>query len=204
MARVNNATANRRSCKIVLLSGMLGAAYALTPIAVSGAPESQGVQITYIVQVVTETTPTSDPHCPLKVVIQGAGLTDLLGPVHDEQSHCIQSDGTIDQGVFTLTGGTLASGLPGGDDSGDSISGQYRAHAVPTFASQLTNPPGGSWLLYGEVCTWKGTGKFAGVINDCPTATGPGRFVPARGIANFTTNEGTVYGTMVLRFRDAE
>jgi hypothetical protein len=153
---------------------------------------------------IAQTTPTSDPSCPFKGQVEGAGLTNLLGPVHDEQSHCVQSDGTIDHGVFTFTGAALGSALPGGDDSGDSISGQYRAHLVPTFASQLTNPPGGVWLIYGEVCTWKGTGKFSGVVNDCPTATSPGRFVPARLLVDFNTNLGMIFGTMVVRFKDAE
>jgi hypothetical protein len=162
------------------------------------------------VQIATRAKQTSDPDCPLELLVEGAGLTNLLGPVHDEQSDCVHPDGTIDHGVFTFTGSTLVSGLPGGgglpggDDSADSISGQYRAHLVPTVASQLTSPPAGFWLIYGEVCTWKGTGRFSGIVNDCPTATSPGRFVPARLTVDFNTNQAIAFGTMVVRFKDAQ
>jgi hypothetical protein len=202
MARLINRSGDRRFFR--LLSGTLGAACALVPAVLSGAPESPGVQLTFTVHVAAQNTPTSDRNCPLKQLVEGAGLTNLLGPVHDEQSDCIHPDGTIDQGVFTLTGGALAGGLPGGDDSGDSISGQYRAHIVPTVVSQLTNPPAGFWLIYGEVCTWKGTGKFAGVVNDCPTTTSPGRFVPARLTVDFNTTQAMAFGTMVVRFKGEE
>jgi hypothetical protein len=203
MPRLTNRVGNRRLFRLIILSGTLGAACALTPDVLSGAPESPEVRtLTYTVQIATQTTPTADPNCPLKQLVEGAGLTNLLGPVHDEQSDCVHPDGIVDQGVFTFTGAALGTGLPGGDDSGDSISGKYRAHLVPTVASQLTSPPAGFWLIYGEVCTWKGTGKFAGVIDDCPTATSPGRFVPARLTVDFNTNQAIAFGTMVLRFKD--
>jgi hypothetical protein len=68
----------------------------------SGAPESPGVQLTYTVQVAVQNTPTSDSKCPLKQLVEGAGLTNLLGPVHDVQSDCAHPDGTVDQGVWLL------------------------------------------------------------------------------------------------------
>jgi hypothetical protein len=64
--------------------------------------------------------------------------------------------------------------------------------------------PGGVWLIYGEVRTWKGTGKFSAVVDDCPTATSPGRFVPARGTLGFNTGQATIFGTMLVRFKDAK
>ena len=204
MTRLINRVSNRRFFTLTTPSGALGAACALMPVVLAGAPESPGVRLTYTVQIATQTTPTSDPNCPLKQLVEGAGLTNLLGPVHDEQSDCVHPDGTVDQGVFTLTGAALGSGLPGGDDSGDSISGQYRAHLVPTVASQLTNPPAGFWLIYGEVCTWKGIGKFAAVKNDCPTAASPGRFSPARLTIDLNTTQALIFGTMVVRFNEAE
>ena len=75
---------------------------------------------------------------------------------------------------------------------------------MPTVASGLTNPPSGCWLAYGEVCIWKGTGKFSGIINDCPTASSPGRFFPARLSVDFTTGQGNIFGTAVVRFTPAE
>jgi hypothetical protein len=204
MTRLINRKGDRRFVRLSIPLGTLGAACALMPVVLSGAPESPGVQLTFVVQIAAQTTPTSDSNCPLKNLIEGAGLTNLLGPVHDGQSDCIHQDGTVDQGVLTLTGAALGGGLPGGDDSSDSISGQYRAHLVPTVASQLTNPPAGVWLIYGEVCTWKGTGKFAGVVNDCPTAASPGRFAPVRVSVDFNTNLATAFGTMMVRFKDAD
>ena len=188
-----------------ILSGTLGVACALIPVALCRAQELPGSQtLTFTLHAAAQFTPTADPNCPLKQMIEGAGQTNLLGPVHDEQSDCAHPDGTIDQGVFTMTGAALGGGLPGGVDSGDSITGQYRAHLVPTIVSQLTNPPSGFWLIYGEVCTWKGTGKFAGVKNDCPTAASPGRFSPARLTIDLNTTQALIFGTMVVRFNDAE
>ena len=201
MALLNRRIGNRRSLGTVTRLVTLGAAFAFVAAASSGEPDSQGtLTLTYTVQIATQTTPTADPSCPLKQLVEGAGLTNMLGAVHDEQSDCVHPDGTIDQGVFTFTGAVLAGGLPGGADSGDSISGQYRAHLVPTVASQLTSPPSGFWLIYGEVCTWKGTGRFSNVVNDCPTDTSPGRFVPARLTVDFNTNEAIAFGTMAVRF----
>src|SRR6202008_1573079 len=76
---------NRRSLRVITVLGTLGAACALMPVALSGATASGNVRIlTYTVQIATQTTPTADPNCPLKQLVEGAGLTDLLGPVHDE------------------------------------------------------------------------------------------------------------------------
>jgi hypothetical protein len=204
MTLLINGIGDGRPFRPIVLLGTLGAVGAFIPIVLAGDSETRDVQLTYSLQTISQTTPTSDPNCPLKVSIDGAGLTNLVGPVHDEQSHCVQADGTIDHGAFTFTGAALGGGLPGGHDSGDSISGQYRAHSVPTLASQLSNPPGGIWLIYGEVCTWKGTGKFVGVVDDCPTATSPGRFVPARGTVDFNTGQATIFGTMAVRFKSAD
>jgi hypothetical protein len=205
MARLAQVVGNHRFSALVIPLGALGVAGGLLPAALSGAQELPGDQtLTFTLHAAAQFTPTPDPDCPLKQVIEGAGQTNLLGPVHDEQSDCAHPDGTIDQGVFTMTGATLGGGLPGGVDSGDSITGQYRAHLVPTIASQLTNPPSGFWLIYGEVCTWKGTGKFAGVKNDCPTAENPGRFFPARLTIDLDTTQALIFGTMVVRFKAAE
>ena len=181
---------------------VLCAAGTVATAALSQVPpqSSEGLRLTYSLQVVTQTTPTSDPTCPLKVLVEGAGLTNLLGPIRDEQSHCARADGTVDQGVFTFTGATLTGALPGGDDSDDSITGHYRAHLVPSLASQLTNPPSGYWLTYGEVCILKGTGRFAGVVNDCPTSQSPGRFFPARLTLDINTGQANVFGTAIVRF----
>ena len=119
--------------------------------ALSQEPESpRASKLSYSLQVTSKVRPTSDPACPLKLLIEGVGLTNLLGPVRDVQSHCIRQDGTLDHGVFTFAGAALG-GLPGGDDSSDTISGQYRAHLVPSLTSVLSNPPAGYWLGYGEV-----------------------------------------------------
>ena len=188
------------------LLGVLAAGCLPITGAVSGEPErADAVKLSYAVQAITQAVlQPSDTGCPVKVLIAGAGQTNLLGPIHDEQSHCVQADGTIDQGIATFTGATLTGPLPGGGDSGDSISGQYRAHAVPTFASVISNPPGGYWLGYGEFCICKGTGKFAAVINDCPTPTSPGRFFPARITQDFNTGQVSVFGVAIVRFHDAD
>jgi hypothetical protein len=56
-------------------------------------------------------------------------------------------------------------------------------------------------MWVGEVCTWKGNGKFAGVKNDCPTAESAGRFFPARLTIDLNTTQALIFGTMVVRFR---
>ena len=159
------------------------------------------LRLTFSIQVTTEVVLSADTTCPLKLVIEGAALTNLLGPVHDDASHCIRADGSADHGLFTFTGASL-SGLPGGEDSEDSITGQYLAHIVPTARSVIpttpTSPPGGYWLVYEEFCIWKGTGKYARIANDCPTSTSPGRFFPARGSVDFDTGQANIYGTALV------
>jgi hypothetical protein len=165
-----------------------------------------GATLTYSAQATTQLTVNpSDVTCPLKVVVEGAALTNLLGPVHDSQSQCIDpTNGNVEQGVFTLTGASLGGSAPGGADSQDSIIGHYSAHTVPTpnsvFPSSPTGSPGGYWLIYGQVCTAGGTGKYAHVRNECPTGTSPGHFVPARGTLDYDSGQANVYGTMSLHF----
>ena len=187
---------------LIVLGATIAASTAMTAsLGDEDVDASQSLRLTYSVHVTSKTTPSSDPTCPLKVVLAGAGLTNLLGPVHDEQSHCAQLDLTVDHGVVTFTGAALG-GPPGGTDSAASITARYRAHLVPTVRSILPTamtPPGGFWLIYGEVCVWKGTGKFANVINDCPVPGNPGRFVPARGTLDFDTGQANVFGFEVVR-----
>jgi hypothetical protein len=165
-----------------------------------------GATLTYSLHATTLLTVNpADVTCPLKVVIEGAGLTNLLGPVHDSQSHCIDpTNGNVEQGVFTLTAGKLGGSAPGGVDSQDAVIGHYSAHAVPTPNSVLPSSPAGSpggyWLIYGQVCTAGGTGKYAQVRNECPTDSSPGNFVPARGSVDYDSGQVNVYGTMSLHF----
>ena len=191
---------------LIVLGATIAASTAMTaPLADEDGDSSQSLRLAYSIQATSKTTPTSDPTCPLKVVLSGAGLTNLLGPIHDEQSHCAQFDLTQDHGVVTFTGASLG-GPPGGMDSGDSITARYRAHLVPTVRSILpttTTPPGGFWLIYGEVCVWKGTGKFANVINDCPVPGNPGRFSPARGTLDFDTGQANVFGFENVRLAES-
>ena len=188
-----------------MVLGGLGVSCAAVPAALSQEPESPAaVELTYSLQVITKGTAGTDATCPIKLIVEGAGLTNLLGPVHDQQSHCVQADGNVDQGVFTFTGAVLG-GPRGGADSSDSISGKYRARLVPSVGSSLSGgQPVGYWLGYGEVCIWKGTGKFAGVVNDCPTSEHPGRFFPARLTLDLNTGQANVFGTAIVRFSDAE
>lgn len=155
------------------------------------------LRLTFSLQATSEVVLTGDATCPLKLVIDGAGLTNLLGPIHDNASHCIRADGSADHGLFKFTGATL-NGAPGGADSQDSISGQYLAHIVPTprsvFPTTPAGSPGGYWLIYEEFCVLGGTGKFANIANDCPTSMGPGRFFPARGSVDLDTGQANIFG----------
>lgn len=160
------------------------------------------MRLTFSIQVTTKGVLTGDPTCPFKLVIEGVALTNLLGPVHDNASHCVRADGSADHGVFTFIAAALG-GPPGGEDSQDSITGQYVAHVVPTansvFPATPASPPGGYWLVYEAFCVWKGTGKYAAIANDCPTSTSPGRFFPARGSVDFDTGQANIYGTALVR-----
>jgi len=185
---------------------LAGALSSTLPRQGASADEDGPATLTYSLQATTLLTVNpSDVTCPLKVVVDGAGLTNLLGPVHDSQSHCINpTNGNVEQGVFTLTGAQLGGSAPGGVDSQDAVIGHYSAHSVPTpnsvFPSSPTASPGGYWLIYGQVCTAGGTGKYAHVRNECPTDTSPGRFVPARGSVDYASGQVNVYGTMSLHF----
>ena len=170
---------------------------------VASAQSQDGVwadelRLTFSLQATTKVVLTGDATCPLKLVIEGAGLTSLLGPIHDKASHCIRADGSADHGLFKFTGATL-NGASGGGDSDDSISGQYVARIVPTarsvFPATPAGSPGGYWLIYEEFCVLGGTGKFANIANDCPISTGPGRFFPARGSVDLDTGQVNIYGT---------
>lgn len=185
---------------------LAGALITSLPRGGASADEDGGATLTYSLQATTLLTVNpSDVTCPLKVVVEGAGLTNLLGPVHDSQSHCINpTNGNVEQGVVTFTGASLVGSAPGGKDSQDSVIAHYSAHAVPTpnsvFPSSPTASPGGFWLIYGQVCTAGGTGKYAHVRNECPTATSPGHFVPARGTVDYDSGQVNVYGTVSLHF----
>ena len=206
MSRLIVRIGNCAFSKVAMVFAALGASSAVTPLVFAEEPQvPDALKLTYSLQTITKSVlQPSDPTCPIKVLIAGAGQTNLLGPVHVEQSHCVQADGIVDQGVATLTGATLSGALPGGGDSGDSITGQYRAHAVPTFASILANPLGGYWLGYGEFCVWKGTGKFAGIVNDCGTIASPGRFFPARLTQDFNSGQANVFGIAIVRFHEPD
>jgi hypothetical protein len=203
---MSNSKTSRSQIKSAAAIATLSAAFAASNAAqaVESADTPTDLSLHYSIYTTSAITPTTDPACPLQVVISGAGLTDLLGPIHDEQSHCVQLDGSIDHGVVTFTGASLA-GPPGGSDAADSITAQYRAHMVPTARSILptaTTPPGGFWLIYGELCVWKGTGKFANTINDCPVSGNAGRFVPARGTLDFDTGQASIFGLEALRLSE--
>jgi len=203
--------------RVIKLLGASIVGFASVTMALAGAPEpGTALKLAYSIQAITQVG--TDPSCaqPNEVFIniEGAGQTDLLGPVHVVQHHCVavqpnpqtgQPELLVNQGVATLTGASLGPGLPqGGEDSHDSITGQYRARPVPTIASVQSLPPGGYWLGYGEFCVWKGTGRFANVINDCPTATSPGRFFPARLTQDFGTGQVNVFGIAIVRFGATE
>lgn len=112
----------------------------------------------------------------LKVV--GAGDASLLGPMIDEQSHCIRADFTFFNGHFTLT-----------NAAGQTIRGRYFGQLSPTFNSTFPDnaPPGGQWLVLGNVCIEGGT--IGRIENDCRNS----RYGPARGITNLGTGDATVF-----------
>lgn len=175
-------------------------------VALADAPRARAstVEMTYALQATSEVTPTADPACPLTLVIVGSGHADLLGVIHDEQSHCLRNDGTFDGGIFTFTAAVLDAS-PGGADAADTVVGKYRGRlvpALPTSKSVFTNPPGGYWLIYGEVCIWKGTGRFAGIVNDCPAPGSAGHFFPARGTTDLDTGQANIFGSAIVIIRD--
>jgi hypothetical protein len=201
---------------VIKLLGMFAGCAVMTT-ALSREPDSGStLNLTYSIQAITRigTDPTCAQQNGAFINIEGAGQANLLGPVHVVQQHCVvvqpnpqtgQPELLVEQGVATLTGARLGPGLPqGGVDSEDSITGQYRARAVPTIASVRSLPPGGYWLGYGEFCVWKGKGRFANVTNDCPTGTSPGRFFPARITQDFSTGQVNIFGVAIARFGGTE
>jgi hypothetical protein len=105
----------------------------------------------------------------------GAGDATFLGPVVDEQSHCVREDGSFFGGVFRLR-----------NADGRTIRGRYFGHLEPTFNSTFP-PPGGPWLIIGNVCI---SGGSAGDIdNDCSV----NHYEPARGITNLSTGDATIF-----------
>ena len=109
--------------------------------------------------------------------VVGAGDATFLGPVVDEQSHCVRADGSFFGGVFKLT-----------NADADTIRGRYFGHLEPTFNSIFPPPaPGGPWLIIGNACI---SGGSAGNIdNDCSVR----HYEPARGITNLSTGDATIF-----------
>ena len=99
----------------------------------------------------------------------GTGGASLLGPVIDEQSHCVRQDLSFFNGRFTLTNADHLT-----------IEGRYNGHLVPTF----DNDP--HFLIMGNVCISGGT--IGHIENDCRS----GHFEPARGIISLATGEATI------------
>jgi len=119
-------------------------------------------------------------HAPVVAVQQvtGAGDASLLGPVVDEQSHCIRADLTFFNGHFTIT-----------NAQGRTIVGRYFGQLVPTFNSTFppNAPPGGPWFIFGNVCIEGGT--VGRIENDCAAD----RYQPARGITNLDSGDATIF-----------
>jgi len=109
--------------------------------------------------------------------VVGAGDATFLGPVVDEQSHCVREDGSFFNGVFRLR-----------NADGQTIRGRYFGHLEPTFNSTFPPPaPGGPWIIHGNVCI---SGGSAGDIdNDCSV----NHYEPARGITNLSTGDATIF-----------
>lgn len=99
----------------------------------------------------------------------GAGDANLLGPVFDEQSHCVRADGTFFGGQFTLT-----------NAKGKKLSGRYFGRLIPTFNSKVPPPPPplGPWLIQGYVCIGKAD-------DNC--------YQSARGITDLSTGVATIF-----------
>jgi hypothetical protein len=109
--------------------------------------------------------------------VRGAGDADLLGPVIDEQSHCVRSDFTFFAGRFRLT-----------NAAGRFIEGRYSGQLEPVFEPAATDArPGPQFLIRGSVCIEGGT--VARIQNDCERH----RFQPARGITNIVSGDATIF-----------
>jgi hypothetical protein len=111
--------------------------------------------------------------------VTGAGDATLLGPVLDVQSHCVRADLSFFNGRFRLT-----------NAAGQTIEGRYFGQLAPTFNSTLPPgaPPGGPWLLIGNVCISGGT---AGIKpGDCDN---PNQYAPAFGMTDLNTGDATIF-----------
>jgi hypothetical protein len=117
-------------------------------------------------------------------ILGGAGLTTLLGQFLGEQSHCLNPDGSFDQGEFVFTA-----------TDGRTISGQYYGQIVPAVPPPANQPPS-SGVIVGNVCVQGGT-AFDDIVNDCARQ----RYAPALGILNLTTGDGTIYLDYALGVR---
>ncbi len=109
--------------------------------------------------------------------VTGAGEATFLGPVIDEQSHCVREDGSFFGGVFKLT-----------NADGDTIRGRYFGHLEPTFNSIFPPPaPGGPWFIIGNVCI------SGGSVGDIDNGCAAHRYEPSRGITNLSTGDATIF-----------
>ncbi len=115
------------------------------------------------------------------------GESNLLGPVVDEQSHCVRADNTFFDGRFTLT-----------NADGRTIRGRYFGALEPTFNSKFppeVEAPAGPFLIKGQVCISGGTGWR--ILDTCAF----GRDEPARGITNVSTGDATIFLDQMLVVR---
>jgi hypothetical protein len=118
------------------------------------------------------------------VILGGAGLTSLLGQFVAEQSHCLNEDGSFNQGRFVFTA-----------PDGRTIRGRYYGQIVPALPPPPNQPPG-SGVILGKVCVSAGT-AFRDIVNDCAA----NRYAPARGLLNLTTGDGTIFLDYALGVR---
>ena len=109
-------------------------------------------------------------------ILGGAGLTTLLGQFLGQQSHCLNPDGSFDQGQFIFTAA-----------DGRTIRGRYYGKVVPAVAPPPNEPPS-SGVILGSVCVQGGT-AFSHIVNDCAAQ----RYADALGVLNLTTGDGTIF-----------
>jgi hypothetical protein len=112
--------------------------------------------------------PGNSPVVGLLEVV-GSGDASLLGPVIDEQSHCVRQDLSFFKGRFTLSNAGHLT-----------IEGRYNGQLVPTFDNDS------HFLIMGNICISGGT--IGHIENDCRA----GHFEPARGITSLATGEATI------------
>jgi hypothetical protein len=140
-------------------------------------------------QVASRVVLPGDPLHPARcagpaAILGGAGLTNLLGQFVGEQSHCLNDDGSFDQGQFVYTA-----------PDGRTIRGRYYGRIVPAVPPPAGQPPSNGVIL-GNVCVRGGT-AFDHIVNDCAA----GRYSPARGVLNLTTGDGTIFLDYALGVR---